>query len=558
MEQLYGKYNMSFEQLGYVVSELNRSSNSYNYLINLKNGDYVISEAAIERFGFPAARGTDYFKINEKMIYPEDEKILREDIEQLTAGKKDVHDMRYRWLNTQGEIVWISCRGRVIKDSEGKPALLIGRIAELGSQAEADDMTGLLNVNRFEQLVIETLCSGERMNGSIIYVGVDDLRSVNELYGRGFGSHIIKNVSECIMENCGPKDKLYRTTGDGFLVHFPEITEEDEIVHVYKQIRRSIDAKIESEEYIVMYTISAGIVTDIKQFETLEQLQQYSEFSLKEAKRGGRNTFYVFEPEQYCLSVEKSSLRKRLHKAIQKNFYQFEVFYQPIVDGKNHRVCGAEALLRWKDEDGKYVSPAKFVPVLEESGHIIPVGRWVLENALKTCHHWIEQVPDFHMNVNLSYVQVEKSDVAELIGELLEKEQTPKDRLIIEITESGYIETGSHFQKFHSKIREMGCRLAIDDFGTGYSNLRYMNEIEACILKIDRSFTQKAMEDENDYDLVQSIVQMAHNMNIKVCIEGIETKEELEKLSRLEPDYFQGYYFGRPVNKTEFEAKNLG
>lgn len=557
MEQLYGKYNMSFEQMGFVVSEINQCTNSYNYLINLINGDYVISEAAMDRFGFPSAVGTDYFKINEKMVYPDDVEAINKDIAELMAGVKSVHDMRYRWLSREGEIVWISCRGRVISDSNGRPSLLIGRIAELGNKAEADDTTGLLKDNRFEEYVNELLGRGMRPQGSIIYVGVDDLRSINELYGHKFGNHVIKNVAACIEESCGPEDMLYRTNGDGFLVYFPKLTEESEVISTYKSIRHALDNKIEAEEFEAMYTISAGIVLDIKQLESFEQIQQYAEFSLKEAKRLGRNTFFVFSQKEYEDFIHKSFLRKRLHKDIQRNFNNFEVYYQPIVDVATYKLCGAEALIRWKDEQGVYVSPAEFIPILEESGHIVPVGRWVLETALRTCSRWVKHVPNFHINVNLSYVQLEKSDIADLIGILLYKSCMPAENLTIEITESGYIETGSHFQKFHTKAKSLGCQIAIDDFGTGYSNLRYMNEIEANTLKIDRSFTQKAMENEYDYKLIRNIVEMAHSMNIKVCIEGIETAEELRRLSALEPDYFQGYYFGRPSNKDDFEIKYL-
>lgn len=558
MEKLYGKYNMSFEQMGFVVSIINECTNSYNYLIDLINGDYVISEAAVERFGFPSAVGTDYFQVNAKMVYPDDVEAINKDIAQLMAGVKEIHDMRYRWLSAEGEIVWISCRGRVIKDSEGRPSLLMGRIAELGNKAEADDTTGLLKDNRFEEYVNGLLRSGARPEGSVIYVGVDDLRAINELYGRRFGNQVIKNVAACIMESCGPEDKLYRTNGDGFLVYFPNIREEGDMISAYKRIRHALDNKIESEEFMAMYTISAGIVPDIGRLTSFEQIQQYAEFSLKEAKRYGRNTFFIFDQDEYEAFIQRSFLRKRLHKAVRKNFNNFEVFYQPIVNAADHRVCGAEALIRWRDEDGNYVPPSKFVPILEESGHIIPVGRWVLEDALKTCSSWMKKIPDFHVNVNLSYVQLEKSDIADLIEVLLEEAHMPAENLTIEITESGYVETGNHFRKFHSKARSLGCKIAIDDFGTGYSNLRYMNEIEADVLKIDRSFTERVMESENDYNLIRNIIEMAHGMNFKVCIEGIETAEELQRLSELKPDYFQGYYFGRPTNKSDFEKKNLG
>lgn len=557
MEKLYGKYNMSFEQIGFVISVINQCTKSYNYVINLLNGDYVISEAAVERFGFPAAKGTDYFKVNEKMVYPEDKPAINKDIEELMAGVKAIHDMKYRWLSAKGEIVWISCRGMVIQDDEGRPSLLLGRIAELGNKAEADDATGLLNDNRLEEQLNVLFHQGRRPEGSLMYIGVDDLRSINELYGHRCGDQVIRNVAECIEEVCAQKGMVYRTEGDGFLIYLPDIEEGEEVVKLYKMLRRSLDAKIENEGFEIMYTVSAGILLAIQNMENFEQMVQYVEFSLKEAKRSGRNTFFVFDQVKYAAFIHRSYLRKKLHKDIKKNFNNFELYYQPIVDGRTHKVSGAEALLRWKGDNGAFVSPAEFIPILEESGHIVPVGRWVLETAIRDCGRWIKHVSDFHVNVNLSYVQLEKSDIAELIGILLYKSCMPAENLTIEITESGYVETGSHFNKFHNKAKSLGCQIAIDDFGSGYSNLRYFNEIEANTIKIDRTFTEKAMGNEYDFSLIRHIVEMAHSMGIKVCIEGVETSEELERLSVLEPDYFQGYYFGRPSSRDNFEMNYL-
>ncbi len=558
MDKLYGEQNISFEQMGFVVSVINKCTNNYNFLINLVNGDYFISEAAVTRFGFPSPVGTDYFQLMAKMVYPDDVEAINKDIAELKGGVKEIHDMRYRWLSVEGEIVWINCSGRVIKNSEGRPSLLLGRIAELGNKAEADDTTGLLKENRFEEYVNGLLDKGSRPEGSVIYVGVDDLRAINEIYGYKFGNHVIKNVAACILESCKPEDRLYRTNGDGFLVYFPYIVEEEDAINAYRIIRYALDSKIESEEFTTIYTISAGIVPDIGRRTSFEQIRQHAEFSLKEAKKAGRNTYFVFDDNEYEAFIQRSSLGERLHKAVRKNFKNFEVFYQPVVDAADYRVCGAEALIRWRDEDGNYIPPFKFVPILEESRHIVPVGRWVLENALKTCSEWVKVIPGFHMNVNLSYVQLEKSNVADIIGALLDEYAIPAESLTLELTESGYIETGSHFYKFQSKAKALGCKIAIDDFGTGYSNLRYMNEIEANVLKIDRSFTERIMENESDYQLIRNIISMAHGMHIKVCVEGIENEQELKKISELEPDYFQGYYFGRPVNKRDFEEKNLG
>lgn len=557
MDQLYGEFNMTFDQIGYVVSVINTCTKSYNYLINLINGDYVFAESAVEKFGFPSARGTDYFAINEKMVHPDDKAALEDDIQQLKDGVKDVHDMKYRWLNTKGENVWISCRGRVIKDSLGRPALLLGRIAELGNEAEADDITGLLKDSRFGEIFDQIRASGLEVHGSVVYMGIDDLRSINEMLGHDFGNHVIRNVASCIETVAGPDNMVYRSSGDGFLLYMPYSLDENDAISVYKGIRHELDTRIKEDAYEAIYTVSAGIVTKLEEMDSYEQIIQYAEFALRIAKHHGRNTFAVFEHKAYDDFMHRSMLRKRMHKDIQNDFQNFDLYFQPIVDGVTHKVCGAEALLRWRHEDGSFVPPSEFIPILEESGHIVPVGNWVMKTAIAVCSDWIKHNPDFHISVNLSYVQLEKSDVAESISDLLEASGLPPESLTIELTESGYVETGRHFLKFHSKAKSMGCHIAIDDFGSGYSNFRYINDIKANMLKIDRSFTARAIDDEHDFKLISNIVEMSHSLGIKVCIEGVETAEELQRISVLGPDYYQGYFFGRPSNRKDFEEKFL-
>lgn len=557
MENKYGQYEITFDQIGFVVNTINQCTKSYNYVINLVTGEYEISPIMVERYDFPSSKGTDYFEHVKNTVHPQDIQELAQDIDELRSGTKKVHDMRYRLINRHGDTIWINCRGRIIDDEKGVPTLLVGRIAELGNKAEADDATGLLNDNRLKDQLREMAANGNKPRGSVIYIGVDDLRSVNELYGHDYGDLVIKNVAEAVLRAIVDKGMVYRTRGDGFIVYLPGIEDDLEVIGIYKQIRRNLDIIIERDSFQTLYTISAGLVLRVDTCKDYEQMFQYSEFALREAKNLGRNTFYLFKQGDYDTFISKSVLRKAMHRDINNSFKGFEVFYQPIVDAKAKTVCGAEALVRYKNDAGEYISPSEFIPILEESGHIVPLGRWVLEQAIKECGRWNKINPNFHVNVNLSYVQLEKSNIAELIGILLYKACVPADNLTIEITESGYVETGNHFNKFQNKAKSIGCHIAIDDFGSGYSNLRYLNEIQANTVKIDRSFTVKAFESEYHYNLIRTIVEMAHSLGVKVCLEGIESIEELNKLGAIEPDYYQGFLFGKPCNKKDFEKRYI-
>lgn len=206
------------------------------------------------------------------------------------------------------------------------------------------------------------------------------------------------------------------------------------------------------------------------------------------------------------------------------------------------------------EETGKTVmiSPAEFVPILEESGLIIPVGRWLLATAARDCKNWQSAHPGMRVQVNLSYIQVAKTNVLREIRNVLKETGLAPECIGVELTESGYLEPGAHFQKVWSGLKELGVKVLLDDFGTGYSNFHCLGDLVPHCIKIDRTFTQKALSDTYEYNLLTQMIQMSKRLNIRVCIEGIETKEELERISVLEPDYIQGYFFSRPVPETEF------
>ena len=208
--------------------------------------------------------------------------------------------------------------------------------------------------------------------------------------------------------------------------------------------------------------------------------------------------------------------------------------------------------MRFYTEEFGMISPVEFIPLLEESGLIIPVGRWVLEQAVSACKKIQEKMPEFRVSVNLSYIQVLKSNV---LGEILTtvmKYGVKPGSLMIELTESGFLEANEKFLSFCAGLKQYGIPLALDDFGTGYSNFRYLSNLCPHTLKIDRSFTLKALQNDYEYNLLQHMADLTRSIHTKFCIEGIETNQELHKICGIKPDYIQGYYFGKPCTYHEF------
>ena len=283
----------------------------------------------------------------------------------------------------------------------------------------------------------------------------------------------------------------------------------------------------------------------------------YSEFALGIAKKNGKNCSYVFTDEDYQAYLKNIKIQEKLRYSVNHDFQGFEVYYQPIVSAKTEQVVGAEALLRFSSREYGMLSPGIFIPILEESGLIIPVGEWVYRTAMRQSMEWQKLMPKFRININLSFIQICKSDVVNEIMSSIEELGIQPSTVLFEFTESGMISYDDSVQRLLDVLNENEVKIALDDFGTGYSSLAYLQNLKVNLLKLDRGFTAQAVVNDFDYNLIGHIVDMAHSIGMQVCFEGIETEKELHKLKKLEPDYIQGFYYGRPVDKATFYEENL-
>ncbi|MDE5951742.1 MAG: EAL domain-containing protein, partial [Acetatifactor sp.] len=216
---------------------------------------------------------------------------------------------------------------------------------------------------------------------------------------------------------------------------------------------------------------------------------------------------------------------------------------------------GAEALLRYQMPDGERISPMEFIPILEESGLIVPVGKWIIRKAADMCRECRKRYPQFRVSINLSYIQMTKSPVFVEVMDALKETELPPDALIMELTESGYLENSINVQKVWKKFKEAGIQIALDDFGTGYSNLQNIGRFNPDIVKIDRSFTLRALQHSYERQLLSHIINMVHSIDLRIVIEGVEEKEEQQQVMQLGSDFIQGYYYSMPCSRTDFLKK---
>ena len=436
---------------------------------------------------------------------------------------------------------------------------MIGCINEIGERQKADNISGLLGESSFYDMIRDY--DDNFPEGYFMRIGIDNLGDINGNLGMKYGDFILRQVAECIQNNLSEEQRLFRIVADEFMIVDFTGAETSNAVVLYKQIRRSIDRFIEQNKYQAVFTISAGILDTRGLYGGYDATLKLSEFTLNEAKNLGRNSYYIFEQETYDRFRRKRRITRNLHHAVNHEFQGFEIYFQPIVDAKTYRLVGAEALMRFSmpSEDGddrmEPVSPVEFIPILEQTGLIIPAGKWILREAVATCKKWQEAIPDFRINVNLSYVQVIKSNALDEILDTVRMYGIKPSSVGIEVTESGYLDSGPHFQKLWNGLKNNGIQVVLDDFGTGYSNLHCLGDLRPDYIKIDRSFTLKAIQNQYEHKLMNQIIDMAHSLNLAICIEGIEKSEELMDLRNLGADYIQGYLFGKPYSAQEFKKR---
>lgn len=568
--------SFSREQMEYIVELFNPCMDDYLYVFDLQKDCYKISKHATERFLLPGDNFDDAAKAHHTFVYSEDQSRLDDEFRRIMGGEIVFHNMHYRWLDRAGKPVWINCRGRVLNDADGKPHFLVGCINEIGQKQKADNVSGLLGESSLSAYV-EQFEDG-LPDGFFLRIGIDDFRDINGDFGMEYGDYILKSTADCIAENIKPSQRLYRILADEFMVVDFSGGDMEAATELYKNIRKSLDTFIEENGYKSVFTISAGAVDTAKTSGTYENIMKLSEYALNTAKDQGKNRCYIYMQEDYDVFLRKKQITRQLHHAVNHGFEGFETYYQPIVDTKTRRLVGAEALMRFsmpeRCEDGETkkeavcvgedghdadekvhwerISPVEFIPLLEETGLIIPAGKWMLHQAISTCSRWQKYIPNFRININLSYVQVMKSRVLTEILTALRLYGLEPSAVGIELTESGYLDTNTHFQKLWDGLKKNGLLVILDDFGTGYSNLHCLGDLRPNYIKIDRSFTLKALNNQYEHDLMTQIITMTHKLDLTICVEGIETEDEFAKISELDPDYIQGFLFGKPQPAEEF------
>ncbi|KZP91733.1 putative bifunctional diguanylate cyclase/phosphodiesterase [Enterobacter asburiae] len=418
---------------------------------------------------------------------------------------------------------------------------------QLELQARFDALTGLANRHQMDLRMQDCLRSAllSKKPFAVIFLNVDHFKRVNDTWGHSVGDELLIAVAQRITARLTREMTLARLGGDAFILLVPEC-DDDRLNALVTALLEDVRRPLSVCGHTLSTTISAGVSLYPQDGETLHELKLKADAALHRVKEEGRNGWAIYRAEMSTAIPAKPGFLQELSQALERD--QFELWYQPTWHAGDKTIHGFEALLRWRHPEQGVVLPNLFIPSLEQTGLIIPVGNWAIEAACRQLHFWTEQgFSQWTLSLNLSPIQFEQPDIFQIVSSMLEKYSLSPSRLILEVTESTALKNLDRSIELLNAFNHAGIVVSIDDFGTGYSNLLMLSVLPAKELKIDRSFVTSMLENEKSYKLVETIISIARTMEMNVVAEGIETEEQQAVLTRLGCDYLQGYLFSRPL-----------
>lgn len=415
--------------------------------------------------------------------------------------------------------------------------------------ANYDDITGLPRKKFFTEklnVMLEESMRHGYMVG-IIALDIDNFKYLNESFGHKFGDLFLVEVAKLIQGSIRNFDLVSREGGDEYLIALPDIDNEADTALICESIQEALSKPIQVHEFSAFTSVSMGISIFPNDGKDSDTLIKNADSALHQAKKKGKNSYSFYKSELQGYVTNRLELENNLRMAIKRD--EFELYYQPKIDIQNNRVVGVEALIRWNHREKGMIPPMEFIPLAEETGLIVPIGEMVLEKAICNMAEWKHLHGDgFHMSVNLSTKQFNHEFLATNIKNYLDRYNLNPAYLDLEITESSLMDNAGSTELIVRNLHNLGISITIDDFGTGYSSLGYLKRFPVHALKIDRCFIQDLEHDEDSQVIVKAVINLGHNLGLKVVAEGAENNLQCQILRTLDADSIQGFYYSHPLD----------
>lgn len=524
------------------------SEKMYIYLADFYTDRSRWSRNAVEYFGLPGEYMEHTAQTWANYIHPDDRHIFWEDMDCLVAGTSSHHNCEYRARNAAGEYVWVQCKGLVERKADGTPGMFAGTMVNLGTASKFDSVTGLFATPELGKQLQTLLSQGQR--GALLLLGVDRFRRINDVWGYSTGDTVLQHLARQLMEL--PGVTAFRMDGDEAACLIPD-ADRAGVCRIFEQVQtiaQGIPAALELDIHV---TISAGAVWYPEHGDCAETLRASAEYALEQAKKAQRGGMSIYSDDLHQAAMDRFQLQEALQEAIHNDFAGFSLCYQPLICSDTERVFGAEALLRFTHRTLGCISPARFIPILEEDGSINEVGTWVLRTALTQTALWRKTQPDFCISVNTSYIQMCQPGFRGIVLQEVERSGLPPESLVLELTESREIRNPQQLKADFDFFRSHRIGTALDDFGTGYASIAMLRELMPPWIKIDHTFVASITDNKLDQAILEYVLQLCKTAGISVCVEGVETAEILHLVRRYQPELLQGYYFAKPLSAEAFQ-----
>lgn len=535
---------------------------------NIVTGESWRTDSFDSLFGYRSAEMPATIQGWRERVHPEDRERVDARLSSFFVSSELEWQDAYRFRRGDGTWAHVLDRGRLERDANGRPLRMVGGMVDttrqhdieealreqegrLAWQASHDELTGLLNrsalLASLEHLIRTSGCPV-----SLLYLEIDEFNLINDSLGHAIGDEVLKQVAARLRENVKAADCVGRVAGTEFLavLRADGASIEAQAARLLAALAAPVDA-LGTLHYL---RINAGLAHCPQHGDTPERLFRNAGLATHEARRRGDHQLVAYTPEFDRSANERLTLVSRLHEALDKS--EFELFFQPLYDVLTRAPCGMEALLRWRHPERGLVPPIEFIPVCEDSGLIVPLGRWVLREAARHRARLVEAGwPQLSIAVNVSALQFRSGDLLQDIPALMQEFALPRGFLELELTESLVMHDPEAVISTMRALRELGAQIAIDDFGTGYSSMSYLHRLPVDKLKIDRSFVTNVETDPHNAAICESILALAKSFGLRVIAEGVETQAQLDWLREHGCDKAQGYLLSKPLPFAEVLEK---
>lgn len=491
------------------------------------------------------------------LVEDEDKNKLNIAWEKIRNNELINYEIQYR-VKINEEILWLQTNLSSKLNSRDSMNYIFGVLVDNSELKEKenkiiymdyyDTATSLYNKKHLKKCIIEYIEENDNSNAGVIFVDLDNFKYINDTFGHDYGDELLKNVAKELKKIINKSNILCRFGGDEFVVFLPKLANIYEAEKVAQKIMRLFnDNHMRVSDEMMPLTASIGVAVYPDDGDDYKVLLRNADAALNKAKNSGKNRYQIFNNEIYNEMKREYEIEKELSQALQNN--ELYVEFQPKVGLTEKRIIGFEALIRWENSKLGKVSPVEFIPVAEYSRLIVPIGRFVIVETVKKCQELLKHgYIDFNIALNLSEIQLRDSEIINDFIDITNAYNVPPKYIEIEITESLLMKSIDKNIEVLVRLKELGFSIVLDDFGTGYSSLNYLTRLPIDVLKIDRSFVNDLLESSKSRCIVEKIIELSHNLGIKVVAEGVEEKDQVEYLRSILCDFVQGYYYSKPIS----------